>query len=174
VIGHQTLAELRDPSSALVAELADRLAFLCATLLATALAESVVAPSAAHTAATSAPRVAYRRSEPSPGRDGAVLIDELEDDLRPLARSEPPAPAALAQRPAQARVQPPPPGAAPESSRRPPRGARPWDMPLREEPSSVDPPPVGEAASGEPVAASGEPPTLRIRRTSDVHYEELR
>jgi hypothetical protein len=177
VIWHQALVELRDPSTALVAELADRLAFLCATLLATALAvagaESTVAPSGARGAAASAPRAPYRRSEPSLGRGGAVLIDELEDELRPLATSEP-APTTTAQAPAQARVQSPPAGAASEPARRPPRGSRPWDTPLREEPSVSGELQDGDVASGERAAASGEKPALRIRRTSDVRFEELR
>jgi hypothetical protein len=176
VIWHQALVELRDPPTALVGELADRLAFLCATLLATALAagdaESAGAASPARGAAASAPRAPLRRSERSLGR-GAVLIDELEEELRPLATGEPPPPTTT-QAPASARVQRPPAGVAPEPARRPSRGARPWDMPLREERGASDQPPDGDAAGGERAATSGEEPTLRIRRASDVHYDELR
>jgi hypothetical protein len=168
VIWHQLLAELRDPPTALVAELADRLAFLCATLLATALA----ARGAESAGASSAARAQHRRSEPSLRPGSAVLIDELEDELRPLATSTPAA-TATGQAPAQARAQSPAARATPEPARRPPRGARPWDTPLREEPSAIDQLPDGDATGGERASAS-EQPTLRIRRTSDVHFEELR
>ncbi|HEY1451061.1 MAG TPA: hypothetical protein VGF47_08910 [Solirubrobacteraceae bacterium] len=77
VLWEATLEELRDPSPRLLADLSDRLAFVCATVLADALAKP--APQVSGEADT-APREQILFSAPTsaPGQSAAVLIDELE------------------------------------------------------------------------------------------------
>jgi hypothetical protein len=188
VVWGQALAELREPPVALVAELAERLAFLCATLLATALSasgdERAVTPAIARSVYRAATRTPDGRSQPTGRRGGAVLIDELGgDELRPLANA---ATADRAAARAPARVQPasgPDRVAEPAGSKRgappPPvardaRGARPWDIPLHDESSAASDSRVADEAIDERRAAPGDEPTVRIRRTSDVRVDELR
>ncbi len=189
VVWRQALAELREPPVALVAELAERLAFLCATLLATALSpsgdERAVTPAIARSVYRAATRTPDGRSQPAGRRGGAVLIDELGgDELRPLANAATTDRAAAQPR---ARVQPASAGpdrvAEPAGSKRgapPPavardaRGARPWDIPLHDESSAASDSRVADQATDERRAAPGGEPTVRIRRTSDVRVDELR
>ncbi|HTA36112.1 MAG TPA: hypothetical protein VK761_05305 [Solirubrobacteraceae bacterium] len=164
VVWRQTLAELRDPSAALVADLADRLAFVCAALLSTTLAAqagerggAVARPAGG--ASSSAPH-GRSGSSHAARRGGAVLIDELDDLPRPLtaesARTEARvAPSAGAGRDAVA------------------HGARPWDTPLRGG-SSVSPPAAADATTSEHGVAREDEPQLRVRRASSVPVDELR
>lgn len=195
VVWRQALVELREPSAALVADLADRLAFLCATLLATALSssggENAVMPSVARSVYWPAPHAPDGRSRPSDGRSGAVLIDELDDELRPLAMAST---ADLANAAAQARprVRPAvdgvrgaapepavsepaaPRAAAPKPAARGARGARPWDTPLRDEPGAASGARITDGAIDERHASAAGEPTMRIRRASDVRVDEFR
>jgi hypothetical protein len=86
VIWESALAELDDPPARQVADLSDRLAFVCATLLATALGEG--APEGAHEPPRQAPaqergQVLFTAPQPAPGKRGATLIDEFEDAVAP-------------------------------------------------------------------------------------------
>jgi hypothetical protein len=133
------LEELRDPTTQQIAELADRLASVCAAALAYALAGRADAPGAsAGSPAFQPPReqVLYSSPAPSPARVGAVLIDEHDEasrQARPRAagRREQRAPA-----PASVGEQAPPPeppiahgSPARRASRTGPRPL-PWDTPL--------------------------------------------
>lgn len=89
VIWEATLAELDEPPARQVAELSDRLAFVCATLLAAALGEATAlspqeeplqAPARAHG------QVLFTAPQPEPGKRGVALIDEFEEVV---AQSEP-------------------------------------------------------------------------------------
>ncbi len=161
VVWRRALAELRDPPSALVADLGDRLAFVCASLLAAALdagAGDGIGGAASRGGSARAP---YGRLTPSSRRTGAVLIDELEAEPRPLAGAgqarEPRQTVAAERSSATAK-------AAGRAAR-----ARPWDTPLRDD----------RSAAADPVPPASQPsldeePQLRIRRTSAVPVDELR
>jgi hypothetical protein len=136
VIWEATLAELDEPSTRQVAELSDRLAFVCTTLLAAALGEttalsppeeSVQVPAQAHG------RVLFTAPQPEPGRSGAALIDEFEETVaRPAAQQR----RRADEREATIDERPLAPGApsasrmASGSSRTSPRPL-PWDTPLQ-------------------------------------------
>jgi hypothetical protein len=164
VLWRQTLAELRDPPTTLVVDLADRLAFVCASILAATLAASagerdMRASDRLDTASERSPRVARRAGAYAPARGGAVLIDELDD---PPRRESPPR---LGASPETA-------GETPRSSARQRARARPWDTPLHstasEEPASL---PGATAAREVPLERDSE---LRVRRASRVPVDELR
>jgi hypothetical protein len=136
VIWEATLAELDEPSTRQVAELSDRLAFVCTTLLAAALGEATaLAPpqESVQVPAQAGGQVLFTAPQPEPGRSGAALIDEFEETV---ARS-----AAQQRRRADEREttideRPLAPGApsasrtASGSSRTSPRPL-PWDTPLQ-------------------------------------------
>jgi hypothetical protein len=188
ILWEATLQQLRDPPVRLVADVADRLSYVCATATAAMLDEPAETPLAAAVArAPAAPAPAYAHvgaaaTEPPAyiterrvaGRGGAMLIDELGDEPRPLASPE----EIEGERPRAAREGPiasalggesepsrtgaqhdpgAPPGSwpsSPESSAamppHPPRTtprARPWDTPL------------------------GDEPTLRVRRGRDARID---
>jgi hypothetical protein len=150
VLWEATLEELRDPSARQVADLADRLSFLCAGLLGAVLAEGS-APGRRSGHAPAAPpsrgQVLYSAPQPAPGRRGAVLIDERDD--APAA-----APARPAARPARREAEPPAPAAG-----RP----LPWDTPLQPSPASA-------AAPREQIADAGEG-ELRVTRRRGAPVE---
>jgi hypothetical protein len=149
ILWEATLAALREPSARLVADLADRLSRVVAAALATTLgargdgASTTVASGAAPQGPGRA-RVLHGSPPHAFGGGGAVLIDELAEEPRPLAAGDDPAetlagagarvrPAAAPGRgfgPAPAVAVPASPGAEP--SRAMPR-ARPWDTPLSDE-----------------------------------------
>jgi hypothetical protein len=182
ILWEATLQQLRDPPVRLVADVADRLSYVCATATAAMLDEpaetpfaaavarapAAPAPAPAHagTAATEPP--AYVTERRVAGRGGAVLIDELGEEPRPLASSEERAaretPTASApggesdpSRIGAQRDPGTPPGSWPPSPQspaamppHPPRTtprARPWDTPL------------------------GDEPTLRVRRGRDARID---
>jgi hypothetical protein len=138
VIWESALAELDDPPARQVADLSDRLAFVCATLLAAALGEG--APESAHETPRQAPaqergQVLFTAPQPAPGRRGATLIDEFEDAVAP--RQPQPRQAergAAAGRHSQAArraaSEAPVPPASPGAARTTPRPL-PWDTPLQ-------------------------------------------
>lgn len=154
ILWQATLAELRDPPARLVADVADRLAYVCATALAAMLdarGDGVNAPRTSR-AATQPPadaRVLYGTRPPAPARSGAVLIDELGIEPRPLAPDDDAAEGVadagasdVASVTAGARGFAPvvrasavsPSTPASERARTAPR-ARPWDTPLSDEPA---------------------------------------
>lgn len=189
ILWEATLQQLRDPPLRLVADLADRLAHVCATTTAALLDEPAEDAEALAPARAPAPphapaqaRVRAVATEPPASvterrvarRAGAVLIDELGQEPRPLAppeelegellrapregtapiRSAPvegPEPSApSASRSASARDPASPADAGPLPPQ-PPRAtprARPWDTPL------------------------GDEPTLRVRRGRDARIDD--
>jgi hypothetical protein len=165
VVWRQTLAELRDPAAALVADLADRLAFVCAAVLSTTLAAQAGERGIAGTRpAASSSTVPHGRSGSSHAarRSGAVLIDELDDLPGPLT--------AESTR-AEARVVPSD-GVGRDAVAHGAR-ARPWDTPLRGA-SSTPPPTAADATASERDHAREDGPQLRVRRASSVPVDELR
>ncbi|HEV2974303.1 MAG TPA: hypothetical protein VGX69_04825 [Solirubrobacteraceae bacterium] len=148
ILWEATIAELREPSVRLVADLADRLSCVVATALATTLgarrdgASTAVASGVAPQGFGRA-RVLYGSPRDAPG-GGAALVDELAEEPRPLAVDDdsaetlvdaraPATPVAERGRgfgPAPAPAGAPSPGGGP--SRTMPR-ARPWDTPLSDE-----------------------------------------
>jgi hypothetical protein len=147
-----TLDGLHDPPARLLADLADRLSYVCAIALAAMLDERGVAASASAAPRVTAPtagrgHVLYSTQRDASHRAGAVLVDELGEDPRPLAAAE-----NAAEEPPRAgvpgvggavadRVVPPSapsesvsPSPEPDPSRAMPRG-RPWDTPLSDEPT---------------------------------------
>jgi murein DD-endopeptidase MepM/ murein hydrolase activator NlpD len=147
VVWQSALAALEDPSPAQVADLADRLAFVCASLLTAALARhrpasAGGAPLAGDLAARAREGILFRSTPLSQSGRGAVLIDE-HDELVSSASAEratssdaasaPPRRHESAQTPASAAVT-----GSPQPARGPntePR-ARPWDIPLSGGPAS--------------------------------------
>jgi hypothetical protein len=139
VVWQAALGALHDPSPRQVADLADRLAYVCASLLASLLAvrqpaSSGVADLAAGSSASGREKVLYSSAPVSPGGRRAVLIDERDERVAPAGRSRregapepPPRGREFAQAPASASVAASPRPAG-ESAMRP--RARPWDIPL--------------------------------------------
>jgi hypothetical protein len=134
------LEELRHPTTQQIAELSDRLASVCAAALAYALAGRADALGAtAGSPAFQPPReqVLYSSPAPSPGRVGAVLIDEHDDALRearPRAawrRGEAaPAPASAREQ-ARPEQSPIPHGALGQRASQTAPRPLPWDTPLQ-------------------------------------------
>jgi hypothetical protein len=167
--------ELRDPPPSQLADLADRLAFVCASLLAAVLAR-YAAPVSEGTGATSshpagrAEQILY--SSPASGSSGrgAVLIDEFADaSVGSVEAGAMPPRSADVPRQAPRGARAPAPPAAPRAHRAGPAQAspraRPWDTPLNIAP--------GEEQSGrhDPGSASwaegADPqdgPTVRVTR----------
>jgi hypothetical protein len=142
VIWQAALSELGDPSPRLVADLSDRLAFVCASLLAAVLAWHEAGAGPAPPAAW-APggreRILYASPQTAGASRRAVLIDEREEGVVVATRAiATPAADRAAERASTERSSADAPGArAPADARRdradhpkmPPR-ARPWDTPL--------------------------------------------
>ncbi len=161
ILWEATREELRDPPARVLADLADRLAHVCAAALAATLrtsAEHAPATRYAH----GPTRVPYRAEGDAAARaGGAVLVDELGVEPRPLVADESsgePAPSghvADASGVPAYEPGPPPrevratPGPGSESTRAAPR-ARPWDTPLEDG------------------------PTMRVRRGPGVRVDEPR
>jgi hypothetical protein len=174
VVWEVALGELPDATARQVADLSDRLAFVCATLLATLLAR-YAPPVVRATGPSDSPaapgraRVLYSSPLGSPGRRRAVLIDERDDV--PAARVErqdapsvadrPTAPA-FAHAPAQRQA---PDAAAARSGRghTAPR-ARPWDTPLDARHEPAGPRSRDGAWQQAPGGADTADPVMRITR----------
>jgi hypothetical protein len=146
------LEELRDPTTQQIAELSDRLASVCSAALAYALAGRADALSVSSgVPAFQHPReqVLYSSPAPSPGRVGAVLIDEHDDaprEARPRAarRRGEGAPAHASSGEQAPPAEPPVPhgGLGQRASRTAPRPL-PWDTPLQSSPEE----PAGDSSS---------------------------
>jgi len=175
VIWEATLAELDDPAARQVAELSDRLAFVCATLLAAALGEATVLspqeePLRAPVQAQG--QVLFTTPQAEPGKSGVALIDEFEeavaqsesrqrrraDEREPVIDERPPAPGA----PSASR-------AASGASRTAPRPL-PWDTPLQ--PPSAAHQTVERAATTERRVADDADGAVRIRRGARPPIDE--
>jgi len=174
VVWDATLAELSEPAARQVADLSDRLAFICASLLGAALARNAAAGPGVAQAPGGPERggreqILYTSSQSSPGARRAVLIDERGDARAAPARAGAPAPptgdrvaepSSTGARAERRATSPGPVGTAPGQTV--PR-ARPWDTPLNErrEAPGGDPP----DAIAQPAAASeGADPVLRVTR----------
>lgn len=176
VVWEAVLGELRDPTARQVADLSDRLAFVCSALLAVQLerhtpSSGLQAPGA--TAAPAAEQVLYSSPRTSAGARGAVLIDE-----RVEAPAAPPRPrqAPLAGSAAMRRAEP----GRPDDETTPARGdsrvatatvprPRPWDAPLDAAASSASG--LGAPAPRGPVPDGGEA-KMRVRRGPGVLVDE--
>jgi hypothetical protein len=141
VIWEATLAELDDPPARQVADLCDRLAFVCATLLAAALGEG--AGAGAHEAPREEPspvrgQVLFTAPQTEPGRRGATLIDEFENAVPQQPRRGGREESIRARAPREMRAPSEPvaerdaPRAGRGASRTAPRPL-PWDTPLQPE-----------------------------------------
>jgi hypothetical protein len=175
VIWDATLAELDEPSARQVAELSDRLAFVCATLLAAALGEatalsppedSVQGPARTHG------QVLFTAPQPGSGKSGVALIDEFEETV---AQSEPRQRRRADERePAigERAVAPDTPSAtraASGLSRTAPRPL-PWDTPLQ--PPSTAHQTAERAATAERRVADDADGAVRIRRGARPPIDE--
>ncbi len=172
VIWEAVLEELSDPTARQVAELGDRLALLCAELVGAALAEDLTrAPAPAQAPDAAAPmeraQILYRAPRSTPGRRGAVLVNEREETLDPRAQpvrraSEPHPSRAFAPTPEQANAGSAgqAPQAAAASSSRAAARPLPWDTPLQ--PSGV--PPANNPTAPPSVTEQGREAELRITR----------
>ncbi|HXP37009.1 MAG TPA: hypothetical protein VN817_04520 [Solirubrobacteraceae bacterium] len=175
VIWEATLAELDDPAARQVAELSDRLAFVCATLLAAALGEATVLspreePLGAPVQAQG--QVLFTAPQAEPGKGGVALIDEFEEAV---AQSEPRQRRREDEREPvidERRFAPGTPSAsrsASGASRTAPRPL-PWDTPLQ--PPSAGHPSVERAATTERRVADDADGAVRIRRGARLPIDE--
>jgi hypothetical protein len=179
VLWEAILAELHDPPARQVADLADRLAFVCALALAETLAETGIGAHGDAAAQQTPPGLAreqilYTSAGPTPGRGGAVLVDEREDVFSAAAprvegegrHSAPPGPLAAVAESRETLGEQRPLGGesgSPRTTARP----LPWDMPLQSERDS-DRRPLGSAGAGDAAtsrrALYDEDPVMRITR----------
>jgi hypothetical protein len=166
--------ELRDPLPGQVAELADRLAFVCASLLAAVLARDTPASADVGATSTGGSRLGEQilYSSPPSGESGrrAVLIDELGDPSVGSVEAGAASPrfgAAQRQPPAGAR------GSGRRTTQRAHRSgpapttprARPWDTPLDVAPSEERSLQDGSASVPWPERADPHgAPALRVTR----------
>lgn len=198
VVWDAALAELRDPSARQVADLSDRLAFVCASLLGAVLARSApagagvgggvdvgagVAHAPGEPQGTGREQVLYTSSQSSPSGSRAVLIDECGE-----ARAAPsPAPARAsadvgaappatrtAERSfagARAERRPSPPEPEPTAPSQTVPRARPWDIPLD---AGAQAPAAGpQDVATQPTASSeGANPVLRVSRGPGSRVDE--
>jgi hypothetical protein len=183
VIWEAVLAELDDPPARQVADLSDRLAFVCATLLAAALGEAA-APSA-HEVPRDEPspvrgQVLYSAPQTVPGGRGATLIDEFEDAVaqprrqrrggrEQPERSRPPHDAHEAREPVAGHGAP---RAGMGASRTAPRPL-PWDTPLQSAGTPRGAGADGDAA-GDRRAAGDADAVVRITRGPGAPPDERR
>jgi hypothetical protein len=188
ILWEATLQQLRDPPVRLVADVADRLAYVCATATAAMLDEPAEAerppaverapavarapaapraPTHAHAGAGATEPPAYVTERRVAGRGGAMLIDELGEAPRPLATSEElegGGPLASA------------PGGESEPSRvgaqrdpRTPPGSWPSSP---ERPAAMPPHPPRTTPRARPWDTPlGDEPTLRVRRGRDAKID---
>ena len=179
VVWEALLARLDDPSARQVADLSDRLAFVCSTLLAAALGESIAMNAHEAPAKTpSSPRgeVLFTAPQPAPGRRGAALIDEFEDAVaQPSRRADAESERERAARAAGGRGMQTPrepahsymaPGAGAGASRTAPRPL-PWDTPLQPADTSRS---AGER--GDRHASEDPQDIVRITRGHSARDEE--
>jgi hypothetical protein len=176
VVSEVALGELREPTAGRVADLSDRLAFVCAALLAALLDRHEPAGAPAPPAASPAPgreRVLYSSPGALPGGRRAVLIDERDETTpSPVRSGEAPVDRAVVA-PSYAAARSPR-ETAPERSepgRRvvdAPR-ARPWDTPL----DAARPTAGGEPDPTSPrVVPDGGGAELRVTRAAGAPVDE--
>jgi hypothetical protein len=181
VIWEATLVELDDHPARRVADLSDRLAFVCATLLAAALGEGAVA--GAHEAPREEPapvrgQVLYTAPQTEPGRRGATLIDEFENAVaRPQSGRGRGEQAVGARTPRETHV-----SREPAGERDVPRGGTgasrtaprplPWDTPLQPERTSRRS--VEGETGAERRAAQDPDSVVRIKRGPGSSLDERR
>ena len=175
VIWEATLAELDDPPVRQVAELADRLASVCATLLAAALGEAIaLSPQEepVQAPARAQGQVLFTAQQPEGGKGGIALIDEFEEAV---GQSESQQRRRAGERETRVADRPPAPSepgaearAASGSSRTAPRPL-PWDTPLQ--PPSAAHQSGERAATAERVADDADG-AVRIRRGTRAPFDE--
>jgi hypothetical protein len=165
------LDELRPPPSAVpaifersplreVADLADRLAFVCATALAANLAQQPALALDHDTVPTARARVRNDFERSAAGTGKAVLVDEREDlPAPPRARSRVSGPGRAPSLPPRA-AQPRSASAPRSDERRTQAHPRPWDTPLRANRGQGQPPETVIEGSGD----EGNGPAMRITR----------
>ncbi|HEY2718302.1 MAG TPA: hypothetical protein VGI52_01630 [Solirubrobacteraceae bacterium] len=168
VLWEAALEELRDPSPRLLADLSDRLAFVCATVLADALSEHVQQVSGqAVAAAREHERVLFSAPTNAPGQPAVVLIDELEltDDAQPPAafrrrESDGPSISGHGDRRGVSGVaaEPQTAGSAEENVIRAAPRPLPWDTPLEFSSGPADEP------ACEPLQTREQDPVMRLSR----------
>jgi hypothetical protein len=173
VLWEAALGELRQPTAGQVADLSDRLAYVCAALVAVLLDRHDPASGAPTASAPPAPgreRVLYSSPRTSPGGRRAVLIDERVEPVRsPAGGREAPAPPTAA--PLHAAARSPRQSEREEGSRQEATTARPrpWDTPLdagsRAAAVLQDPAPRGAVPDG----AGAE---LRVTRGAGARVDE--
>jgi hypothetical protein len=186
VLWEALLEELRWPisdrsSARLVADLSDRLAYVCATALAAMLAQPAATPAEdPHPPAPGRGRVVFGAARDAEGRRGAILVDEFEEPGAPAGTASPPVREAGGARSASGedragrraeRLGGSTDRAAP--AKRPATAGRPlpWDIPLRSERSqgrSSNP----EDSTAPRGAVGREDPVLRITRRSVEQVDE--
>ncbi|HEY1449863.1 MAG TPA: hypothetical protein VGF47_02850 [Solirubrobacteraceae bacterium] len=169
VLWEAALEELRDPSPRLLADLSDRLAFVCATVLAGALSECTQQVSGqAVAAAREHERVLFSAPTSAPGQPAAVLIDELEltDEAQPPAASrrregDEPSTSGHGDRRemGEAAAEPQTAGSAEENVIRAAPRPLPWDTPLEFSSGPTD-----EPAACEPLQTRKQDPVMRLSR----------
>jgi hypothetical protein len=179
VIWEATLAELDDPSARQVAELSDRLAFVCATLLAAALGEGTALSSQeepVRAPAQARGQVLFTAPQPDPGKSAVALIDEFEDAV---AQPEPQQRRRASERAARAGERPPAPSeptaprTAPRAASGSPRTAArplPWDTPLQ--PPSAPQRTAERTMTAERRVADDADGAVRIRRGTHAPADE--
>ncbi len=167
VLWKAVLEEQRDPTARQVADLSDRLASVCAAALAYALAErSETIGAGAPRAGFVPPReqVLYSAPTHSPGRVGAVLIDERDDAPRqarpPVAgrRDDGPRVPPPGREQAHSAGHPSAEGALGRSASRTAPRPLPWDTPLQFPAASPSEP--ASDAGGDPL----DDPVMRVSR----------
>ncbi len=174
VLWEALMGELRDPPARQVADLADRLAYVCATALAATVAAGAQ-DAAAETAGPAAAAVGAGDSGADPGHShgspigprGAVLIDERADAPTAPAPSRVPAPPAVPDAPVDPAPASPP---IEQTHGRP----RPWDPVSSESrgnpdsasdppPEEVTPPAADAPAGGSPAPEDKHAPEIEVR-----------
>jgi hypothetical protein len=179
VIWEATLAELDDPPARQVAELSDRLAFVCATLLAAALGESTalnLPEESVHAPAQGHGQVLFTAPQPEPGKRGAALIDEFEETVGQSAPKQRRSAGGREAGPEERRLA----STATDAPRSAPREAAgssrtaprplPWDTPLQ--PPSAARQTTEGAATAERRVADDADGAVRIRRGTRAPIDE--
>jgi hypothetical protein len=184
ILWEAMLQQLRDPSVRVVADLADRLSYVCASATAAMLDDQVEgagapaarasAPPPAHTqarvyaAATEPPAYVTERRVAARGR--AVLIDELGQEPRPLA----PLDELEGEHGRAPRESATPIPSAPREEREPSAPSTPRPAPPRD--PTLEPPQSPGSPRATPRARPwdtplGDEPTLRVRRGRDARID---
>jgi hypothetical protein len=166
---------LREPTAAQVADLSDRLAFVCAVLVAALLDRHEPAAGAPIPSAPAAPgreRVLYSSPRTSPGGRRAALIDERVEPVRSPARSRdalvgaPVATSHAAARSSRETAQEREAGSPPAGTTPRPR---PWDTPLD---AAMRPAGGPQDAASRGAVPDGAGAELRVTRRAGAPVDE--